>query len=180
MQPITTERLVVRPFTIDDLDDFLAYQSDPEVRRHLKGDPQTPDAAADYLASQSTLDDDLRDAWHDWAIEHRALGHVIGNIGVYLPASDPRRGDLGFQLHPRFHGHGYAREAARGLIDRLMVGGPLTRLTASCAESNERSAQLLIALGMIETPDAPVGDRSFELRKTIDALGSAAGSGCHR
>jgi ribosomal-protein-alanine N-acetyltransferase len=165
VQPIATERLVIRPFTMDDLDDFLAYQSDPEVRRHLKGDPQTPDAAADYLASQSTLDDELRDAWHDYAIEHRALGQVIGNIGVYLPASDPTEADLGFQLHPRFHGHGYAREAARGFIDRFMVDGPLTRLTASCAEPNERSAQLLIALGMTEAPEAPVGDRSFELRR---------------
>ena len=165
MHPIATERLVIRPFTIDDLDDFLAYQSDPEVRRHLKGDPLTPDAAANYLASQSTLADDLRDTWHDWAIEHRALRQVIGNIGVYLPASDPTGGDLGFQLHPRFHGHGYAREAARGLIERLMGDGPLTRLTASCAESNERSAQLLIALGMTETPAMQAGDRSFELRR---------------
>ena len=111
MQPITTERLVIRPFTIDDLDDFLAYQSDPEVRRHLKGDPQTPHAAADYLASQSTLDDELRDAWHDWAIEHRALGHVIGNIGVYLPASDPRRGDLGRRDRTRIHARRDAHKA---------------------------------------------------------------------
>ncbi|SEC24069.1 Protein N-acetyltransferase, RimJ/RimL family [Nocardioides exalbidus] len=163
MLPLTTDRLVVRPFATTDLDDFLAYQSHPAVRRHLHGQPHTDEAAAAYLAAQGGLDDDQRDAWHDWAVEHRGLGRVIGNIGVYLPAASPTEGDLGFQFSPDFHGQGLASEAARALVEALRSHWGLTRITASCDEANVASARLLLALGFAELPEAPAGQRSFEL-----------------
>lgn len=162
MLPITTSRLVVRPFATTDLDDFLAYQSHPVVRRHLTGEPHTGEAAAAYLVAQAALDDERRDAWHDWAVEHRGSGRVVGDIGVYLPAASPTEGDLGFQFSPDFHGQGYAREAASALVARLFADWSLTRITASCDAANERSARLLLGLGMVEV-SAPAGERSFEL-----------------
>ncbi|WP_165355055.1 GNAT family N-acetyltransferase [Nocardioides oleivorans] len=163
MLPITTERLVVRPFTTTDLDDFLAYQSHPDVRRHLQGQPHTDEAAASYVAAQAALDDEQRDAWHDWAVEHRGLGRVIGNLGVYLPAASPAEGDLGFQFSPDFHGQGFAREAATALVGALRSRWGLTRITASCDEANAASARLLLALGFDEVVDETEGRRSFEL-----------------
>jgi [ribosomal protein S5]-alanine N-acetyltransferase len=161
--PITTERLVVRPFASADLEDFLAYQSHPLVRLHMPGEPHTDEAAAAYLEEQAALDDEQRDSWHDWAVEHRGSGRVIGNIGVYLPAATPTEGDLGFQFSPDVHGRGYAREAALAMLERLGSDWSLTRITASCDTANERSARLLLGLGMTELPGAGAGQRSFEL-----------------
>src|SRR5690242_16979193 len=100
MERIRTARLIIRPFANSDIGDFLTYQSHPEVRRYLPGEPHTPDEAERYLAAKSALEDGERGMWHDWAVEHAGSGTVIGNVGVYLPAELPTVADMGFQFHP--------------------------------------------------------------------------------
>jgi [ribosomal protein S5]-alanine N-acetyltransferase len=167
MQPISTARLVIRPFESSDLDDFLSYQSHPDVRRHLPGEAMTPTEAAAFISAQSSLADSERDKWHGWAVQHTDDGLVIGDVGVYLPANTPTEGDLGFQFHPGYHGRGYAREATAALVAYLFDTMALTTVTASCHEQNEPSARLLLSLGMVEVASVRAGDRSFELSTSV-------------
>lgn len=58
--PITTDRLLLRPFTLDDLDDVYAYQSLPEVARYLYWEPRNREEVRAALAAktrQAALDD---------------------------------------------------------------------------------------------------------------------------
>ena len=50
--PITTERLLLRPYTHADLDASLAYYGDPQVARHLIEPPWTPAIARERIAER--------------------------------------------------------------------------------------------------------------------------------
>nr|WP_133379184.1 GNAT family N-acetyltransferase [Klenkia marina] len=69
--PLSTERLLVRPFRMTDLADFLAYRGHPDVRRHLPGPAMDDEAAERYVAARAAMTGTERDAWHGWAVEHR-------------------------------------------------------------------------------------------------------------
>ncbi|WP_306215089.1 GNAT family N-acetyltransferase [Actinoplanes sp. RD1] len=153
--PARTPRLIVRRFTTGDLDDFLAYQADPEVRRHLPGEPMSPARAAGYLRAQAELDDRARAAWHGYAVQHVADDRVIGDVGVWLPADPAATPDIGFQFHPARHGQGYAREAVRALLRHCFEGLGLPRVTATCDPANTASQALMRRLGMRPAKDTP-------------------------
>jgi RimJ/RimL family protein N-acetyltransferase len=172
--PITTPRLLLRPFRATDADAFLAYQDHPDVRRHLPGPAMDADAARRHVAAQAAMSGAERDAWHGWVLEHREEGRVVGDVGVWVPAGDPPRGDVGFQLAPTHHRQGLATEAVAALCRHLLGVAGLERLTAGCDAGNTGSQAVLRAVGMVELPAAPAGQRAFEL-VSRGAAGGAAG-----
>ncbi|MEU8819199.1 GNAT family N-acetyltransferase [Actinoplanes sp. NPDC048796] len=143
-----SERLAIRRFAATDLTDFLAYQSDPVVRRYLPGEPMSAAQAAGYLAVQADLDDGVRDAWHGYAVHHLGEDRVIGDVGVWLPARPAGTGDVGFQFHPGFHGRGYAFEAMRAFLPYAFATFALRTVTATCSPANTASWGLMERLGM--------------------------------
>ncbi|MEV4406290.1 GNAT family N-acetyltransferase [Actinoplanes sp. NPDC049598] len=141
-------RLIVRRMSGDDLADFMAYQGDPVVRRFLPGEPMDPARAAAYLTVQATLDDGVLDDWHGYAVEHRAEGRMIGDVGVWLPSRPEEIADVGFQFHPGFHGQGYAREAMELFLPYAFVTFHLREVTATADVANLPSRALMRRLGM--------------------------------
>jgi ribosomal-protein-alanine N-acetyltransferase len=119
------------------------------VRRFTRGEPMTTEQAVDYLAAQAVLAADTLDAWHAYAVQHRATGRVIGDVGVWLPGQPERlgTGDVGYQLHPDFHGQGYAREAMQTFLP--YVFGLVPRITAGCDAANTPSWRLMERLGLL-------------------------------
>jgi len=172
--PITTPRLVLRPFRVTDAEAFLAYQDHPDVRRHLPGPAMDASAARRHVAAQAAMTGAERDAWHGWAVEHREEGRVVGDVGVWVPADDPPRGDVGFQLAPTHHRRGLATEAVAALCRHLLDVVGLEQLTAGCDAGNVGSQEVLRAVGMAEVPARAPGGRSFEL-VSRGAAGGAAG-----
>jgi ribosomal-protein-alanine N-acetyltransferase len=150
MKPATSGRVIVRRFAEGDLPDFLAYQGHPAVREHQPGIAMTTAQAAAFVAEQARQGSDERDAWHGQVIEHVADRRVIGDVGLWRPADTggPVVGDLGFQLDPSYHGHGYAREAVQAFLHVAFSDLAVDLVTASCDEANIRSWGLLERLGM--------------------------------
>lgn len=147
MHPIQTPRLLVRRYTPDDLAGFLDYQGRPEVIRFSSG-PMSAEAAAEYLASQNTAGDGSMGAWHGFAVEHLADGKLIGEVGFWVDNGPEEKADLGFQLHPDYHGRGYAFEAASALLEHAFTRLSFRRITAGCSARNLASLKLIERLGM--------------------------------
>jgi RimJ/RimL family protein N-acetyltransferase len=53
MVPITTGRLVLRPFTPDDIDDMYAYEGLAGVARYLYRPPRSRERCAELIAASS-------------------------------------------------------------------------------------------------------------------------------
>ncbi len=154
---IETERLALRHFRADDLDSFAATMADPEVVRHLGGEPN-----------------DREDAWRKlltgagfwslmgiglWAVERRSDKQLIGHVGFFDFQRDMRPSiagepEMGWIFNPRAQGQGYATEAceaALGWFDRTQ---PPASIPAIIARENVRSMQLAQRLGFERQPDA--------------------------
>ena len=152
METVTTERLIIRRPAETDLHDFLSYQTHPENRRYQSVEPKTEAEAADFLQKQATLEIGDEGVWKAFAVELRSTGRLIGEVGVYLqpqPKSGAaRQGDIGWALHPDFHGHGYATEAAHVLLAYVFEEQHLHRITSGCDARNAPSFRLMERLGM--------------------------------
>lgn len=144
-----TERLLLRHFTTDDLDAFMAMHSDPDVVRYVPYPPMTREQALDRLAQVSrmtAIDDEAQNL--RFAVVLPETGELIGDMSIWSEPHDRQQAEIGFVLNPRFHGRGYASEAAAELLRIGFEEAGLHRITANCDARNTASARVMERIGM--------------------------------
>ncbi|MFN7959184.1 MAG: GNAT family N-acetyltransferase [Holophagaceae bacterium] len=150
MDPILTERLVLRPFVPGDAPFILRLLNEPSFIEHIadKG-VRTLEQAADYLA-QGPLASYAAHGHGLWMVQHRTTGNPMGMCGLIKRDTLPEL-DLGYAFVPEFWGLGYAREAAGACVawgrDHLGLGG----LLAIVSPGNMASIRLLEDLAFRRT-----------------------------
>jgi len=138
-----TERLLLRPFLLTDVDDVLGYASNEEWGRYLPvPQPYTRRHAEEFVAR----------AIEDWqgAIPTFATvlnGRVVGGINLRVD-SDNLLGELGYSLAREYWGHGLTPEAARVVIDWGFRVFDLAKVYARADARNVRSWRVMEKLGM--------------------------------
>ncbi|SEQ18489.1 Protein N-acetyltransferase, RimJ/RimL family [Lentzea xinjiangensis] len=147
--PLKTDRLLLRPFRPDDLDDFHAYRSRPEFHRYLYDEAATREECVELL-DKLAADDELTGEGQRLAlaIHLPEAGRVIGGVVLKWRSEAHRQGEIGYSLNPDFQGHGYASEAARKMLELGFDGLGLHRIVAECDPRNEPSWRLMERLGM--------------------------------
>lgn len=147
--PLSTARLVLRPFTAEDVDDVWAYQRQPGVARHLLWEAR--DREQSRIAVQQMMLEDalLRDGdCLTLAAVCPDSGTVVGQVELVWLSSEHRQGELGYIFNPDHQGRGLATEAARAML-RLGFGElGLHRIVGRCVARNTASAALMERLGM--------------------------------
>jgi aminoglycoside 6'-N-acetyltransferase len=141
---LTTERLVLRPFTAADAPAFAAYRSDPDVARYQGWDAPFPLAQAEEFVREVGAADPTAPGWFQYAVE--VNGVLVGDVGVGLN-ENRMQADIGYTLATAHQGRGYAAEAVRRVLAHLFEERGLHRVAAECDARNERSARLLVRLG---------------------------------
>lgn len=119
---LTTGRLILRPWRLDDAEAASRVYGRDEVARWLSPamDPamdKVRDHHAMRLLLQQWVAEDERTLppAGRWAIELRAERLVVGGaVLLYLPPGGEDL-DMGWHLHPDAWGHGYATEAGQAL-----------------------------------------------------------------
>lgn len=145
MLETTTERLLLRRFREEDAEALAAYRSDPEVARYQSWDsPVSVAEAAEHIRVFAAADPS-KPGWFQYAIERRAGGVLIGDIGVCLE-DNLMQVEIGFTLAAPHQGNGYATEAVRCVLNHLFGSG-IHRVSAGCDPRNTASARLLERLG---------------------------------
>jgi RimJ/RimL family protein N-acetyltransferase len=117
-QELTTKRLTLRPWHVEDAHAALDVYGHEEVTRWLSPDlDQVPNLAAMRLLLQQWIAEDARLSAPAgrWAIHRNTDDRVIG--GAILLPLPPGNEDLeiGWQLHPDTWGNGYATETTHAL-----------------------------------------------------------------
>ena len=147
--PLETARLRLRPFAERDFEDLYAFQSLPAAARYLYTEPRSREATRDlldaWLACTTFAEDDDRLVL---ALEAKDSGRVIGEVLLILRSAKHRQGEIGFILHPDFHGRGFAYEASLPLLKIGFGHFKLHRLYGRCDARNTASARLMERLGL--------------------------------
>jgi RimJ/RimL family protein N-acetyltransferase len=157
-EPVRTERLVIRPYTADDLDDFADIQRRPDVVEYMFW------PIRDRAASKRHLADRRRktrlEQGHDFlglAVElpdepslnpRPGSGRVIGDVSLLLRNVPARQLEVGWVMNPDFAGKGYATEASRAMLDIAFRRAGAHRVVAQLDARNTASARMAERLGM--------------------------------
>ncbi len=169
MIPVTTERLIIRPFTLDDTPFILRLLNEPSFIEHIadKG-VRTLGQAAEYLtrgplASYATHGHGL------WLVQHRDTGNPMGMCGLIRRETQPEV-DLGYAFCPKFWGLGYAREAAEACVAWARDCLGLPGLLAIVSPGHAASIRLLEGLDfrLVKTMEIEPGDPVVLYRRAFD------------
>ena len=138
---LTTERLLLREWTSEDLPDILRIFGDEETNHFLPWYPlKTMEEAAAFFAERLAPQ---ADGGLHAALCLRESGEIIG----YLNVSSEPACDLGYGLLGSHRGKGYVTEAALAVLDHLTAQG-LPYVTATHDVENPKSGAVMQRLGM--------------------------------
>jgi [ribosomal protein S5]-alanine N-acetyltransferase len=175
---LETERLLLRPLSSDDLDDFASFYADPEVMRYL-GVGKTLSRDETERSLNRMLRGFEVDGFGQLAVERKEDGALVGRCGFLVwdaetltpttesEAAGPTELEVGYALGRQYWGYGYATEAAGAVRDHAL--GPMSRerLIAFIRPDNMRSRRVAEKLGMRHERDVFL----MELPAQLFALG---------
>ena len=142
---LETELLILRPWTMDDLEDFYEYAS-IEGLGQMAG--WLPHKTIDE--SRTILDLFIRNK-KVFAIELKETGKVIGSLGIEEPDPDPDEKlmgrELGFVLHKAYWANALAPEAVKVIKSWCFDTLGYDFLTCSHFDWNTRSKRVIEKTG---------------------------------
>ncbi len=146
---LETDRLILRQFTMDDVDHLVELDSDPEVMRYLTGKPTPRDEIERDLLPWWLAYYERGDRYGFWAAIEKQAGDFIGwfhfRPGPDAPNDAP---ELGYRLRRQAWGKGYATEGARALVRKGFTDSDIRRVTASTFQDNRGSRRVLEKSGL--------------------------------
>ena len=147
MKTIETERLILRGWRLEDLDDLYAYAKNPNVGP-MAGWEAHSSREASLNALKAFIKDDDR-----WAIVLKETGRVIGALRLY---PDENRGKysadnsakyINYVLSPDYWGKGYMTEAVKRVITYAFEELNVELLSVFHTPHNTRSKRVIEKCG---------------------------------
>lgn len=146
IREIKTERLLLRPFTMDDLDGFHALRGDAEVMRYISTPAaRTHGGTRERLSQVMEQYDEL--GFGFFAVVRQSDERLIGWCGL-APLDTVAEIEIGYGFAPDCWGQGYATEAARATIKFGFEDLGLARIVAVAYSENVGSTNVMKKLGM--------------------------------
>lgn len=150
---IQTERLVLRRWRGQDLDEFAALNADPDVMEHFPG-VLTPEESDLMLRRFDRHFEEF--GYGLWAVETTVVPRLIGFCGLAVPTFRTHftpAVEIGWRFARDEWGNGYATEAARASLDFGFAEAGLDEILSWTIPANERSQKVMTRLGMTRAPD---------------------------
>lgn len=138
MIQLETERLILRNYHLEDIDEVFQYFSNEEVARYEDFDPMTKEEVTEEVTEWADMDNRLVAVRKD---NHK----VIGSVGYWIDED----GDysIDYDFNPAYGKQGYATEAAEKLLQYLFKEVKIPRIYGDCDIRNTNSWHLLERLG---------------------------------
>ena len=145
---IETERLVLRPWSVDDAEDVYRYSRDPDVGPAAGWAPHT---SVEY--SREIIETILM-APETYALVLKELGHAIGSIGLMLGEASgigipDTEAEVGYWIGKPFWGRGLMPEAVRAMQRYAFVDLGLEKLWAGYFVENDKSRRVQEKCGFV-------------------------------
>jgi RimJ/RimL family protein N-acetyltransferase len=162
---LETERLMLRRLTLRDAAFIRGLLNEPSFLRYIGDRGVRNDEQARAYLRDGPLASYEKNGYGLWLVVRKEDGAPLGLCGL-LRRDALDAPDVGFALKPAYWRQGYAREAARAVLDygRNTLG--LHRIVAIVQPVNEASARLVETLGLRFEGLIRMGDEDLRLFAT--------------
>jgi RimJ/RimL family protein N-acetyltransferase len=150
---LETERLILRPHSVDDFSDCATMWRDPAVVKYTIGSESPPQRSWQRLLAYCGHWQLLGFGY--WAVESKSTGRYIGELGFAdfhrdgVPTTIQGVPEIGWALCREAHGQGYATEALRKVIEWGDAHLGVTRTVCIVHRDNHASIRLARKLGYL-------------------------------
>jgi RimJ/RimL family protein N-acetyltransferase len=147
---VSTPRLLIRPWRPAEAPRLFDIRSDESVAQWLS-DPapwQARSTATEHI-EQWAAQIATSPPFGSWAIVPRDTDVPVGTVSLLRLPNDDTEVQIGWYLHPDAVGHGWAREAAAGMLEHAFAHG-IDRVWAIMWPHNDASAAVARAIGMTD------------------------------
>jgi [ribosomal protein S5]-alanine N-acetyltransferase len=151
-----TERLIVRRYTPNDLDEFYSLNSDEEVMRYIRK-PLSYNDTKDFLQKNLELykQNPLLGRWA--ALDRNNT--FVGSFAI-IPIGETTDIQLGYALLKPYWGLGYATELAAGGV-KYAIASNIDPLYAQAESANVNSQKVLLKNGFEYLRDEIENDKTL-------------------
>lgn len=147
-QTITTERLLLRPLTLDDAPAmFYNWARDEDVARYVTWDTHTSLEETRELLSLWTKQYDQPD-FYIWGMVIKETEELIGTFAFVSISDRDQVAELGYAIGKNWWNQGYTTEAGRAILSFGFDQLGLNRIQAVHDIRNPASGRVMEKLGM--------------------------------
>ena len=145
---IETERLILRRFTLEDVDDaFCGWFSDPDVAMYMRWDAHSDISQTREFISRFVADYEKPD-FYRWAIALKQDNRAIGSVGIHIESDYDSIADVSYTLSKAFWNQGIISEALIAVLQYAFVDVGVNRVEAFHAIDNPASGKVMLKAGM--------------------------------
>ena len=148
IDPLRTQRLVIREFQPSDRQALLAIVRDPDQIKHMLLFLDTEEQLDGFLSMVAEgARAEPRLQWH-FAVEDAATGLFLGICSLMVEPDSPSSAELGYLFLRQAWGKGYATESSAAILELGFRRLGFHRVWGKCHTQNAASAKVMEKLGM--------------------------------
>lgn len=142
---IESERVVLKPLSLNDAPVLFDYRSRPEIYRYQSWFPENLVEAVAFITLYSVDSVIEIGRWKQLGIYARSGAVLLGDCGFCVQADG--QAEIGYTISPQYQRKGFGQEAVQALTEYLFRTIRLRRLTAKTDPDNMGSIRLLKKAG---------------------------------
>lgn len=144
MKKLNTTNLIIREIKNTDINPLFELLSNKEVMHYSVHGPYSMQQTKDWISFM--LDHYAQNILGMWAVTEKSNDSLIGICG-FMPLEGDNKYEIGYRIHPKFQGKGYATEAAIAIKD-YAIKMQINDFVAFIEEENKASIRVAEKIGM--------------------------------
>ncbi len=132
---LETDRLLIRPITIDDKNEIFRYRRDKEINKYQGWIPETIEDVEIFIGKVSKQ------------INDKKTQKIVGDLGIHFLDSENKQVEIGCTLNKDFQNQGFATESLKRVIDYIFNELKKHRIITSIHPDNKNSIRLVERIG---------------------------------
>jgi ribosomal-protein-alanine N-acetyltransferase len=151
---LETDRLILRPFCLDDVQDVLeCWESDPDVAKYMFWSNHN-DINKTIVWVKKELSKIDADDWYRWAILSKQTGELLGTGLIYVE-EEYGKFEIAYNLGKKAWGLGYTTEAMQEVIKFAKEKLGIKEIMGRYAKENPASGRVMKKLGFTYIKEIP-------------------------
>ncbi len=143
---LETERLLIRPITIDDKNEVFEYRRDKETNKYQGWIPETIEDVEVFIGKISEQIN-VPETWFQFVIIDKETQKIVGDLGIHFIDSENKQAEIGCTLNKDLQNKGFATESVKKVIDYLFNKLNKHRIFTSIDPDNKNSIRLVERIG---------------------------------